>query len=85
MQDRAFNQFEVVTASPLSLNGGAGSVVLGLLLPLLAQVLSDADDVQLYLPLNVDWEDSLHPLLSHLRDIKTWLENYFLKFKIKKT
>lgn len=53
---------------------------------LLAQVLSDAvaDDVQLYLALNVDWEDSLHPLLSHLRDIKTWLGNNFLKFKTKK-
>ena len=44
-----------------------------------------ADDVQIYLPLKVNCQDSLKPLLACLNDIKTWMNLNFLTLNDGKT
>lgn len=44
-----------------------------------------ADDVQLYLPLRVDGQAALHPLLDCLADIKAWMGANFLNLNDSKT
>ena len=44
-----------------------------------------ADDVQIYLPLKVNCSDSLRPITSALKDIKTWMDLNFLTLNDGKT
>ena len=44
-----------------------------------------ADDVQIYLPLNLKTKSSLQPLFDSLNDIKSWINLNFLKLNENKT
>lgn len=46
---------------------------------------SVADDVQIYLPLRYNSEDSVQPLLECLKDVKSWMDTNFLSLNEYKT